>query len=66
MAEIHIILAPIFRRFDLQLVETQLQDIQFDRDLIVPVPRKGHRNVRGRCERYPSVAKKTSTYNFVP
>jgi cytochrome P450 len=46
MAEIHIILATIFRRFDLQLVETQLEDIQFDRDLMVPVPRKGHRNVK--------------------
>jgi hypothetical protein len=27
MAEIYIILATTFRRFDLQLVETQLQDI---------------------------------------
>ena len=46
MAEIHITLATIFRRFDLQLVEAQLEDIQFDRDLMVPVPRKGHRNVK--------------------
>lgn len=46
MAEIHIILATVFRRFELQLVDTSRDDIEFDRDFGVPVPKAGHRNVK--------------------
>jgi hypothetical protein len=46
MAEMHIILATMFRRFDLKLVETHLDDIEFARDFMLPMPKAGHRNVK--------------------
>jgi len=46
MAEMHIILASIFRRFDLQLVDTTRDDIEFERDFMLPMPKAGHRNVK--------------------
>jgi hypothetical protein len=46
MAEMYIILATIFRRFDLKLVETHLDDIEFARDFMLPMPKAGHRNVK--------------------
>ncbi|KAE9371557.1 cytochrome P450 [Stipitochalara longipes BDJ] len=46
MAEMHIILATIFRRFDLQLVDTTRDDIEFERDFMLPIPKAGHRNVK--------------------
>ena len=46
LAEMHIALATIFRRFHLELFETTREDVDFERDLLVPVPKKGYRNVR--------------------
>ncbi len=45
MAEMHIMLATIIRRFDLQLVDTTRDDIEFERDFMLPMPKAGHRNV---------------------
>jgi hypothetical protein len=46
MAEMHIMLATIFRRFDLQLVDTQRDDIEFERDFMLPMPKAGYQNVK--------------------
>jgi hypothetical protein len=39
-------LATIFRRFDLQLVDTQRDDIEFERDFMLPMPKAGYQNVK--------------------
>ncbi|CZR61665.1 uncharacterized protein PAC_11562 [Phialocephala subalpina] len=46
MAEIQIMLATLFRRFDMQPMDTTLEDIEFDRDFMLPMPKAGHDNVK--------------------
>jgi hypothetical protein len=46
MAEMHVILATIIRHFDLELVETERQDIEFDRDFMLPMRRASYRNLK--------------------
>ena len=47
MAEIYLAISTIFRRFDLELYDTEWKrDVEINRDCFVGLPRKGSRGVR--------------------
>lgn len=45
-AELYLTLAAIFRRFDLELHETTVEDVLFVRDAFVPAAKLGSKGVR--------------------
>ena len=46
LMELHVALATLFRRHELELYETQLADADFVLDIVVPMPRWGSKGVR--------------------
>ena len=45
-AEVSMVLAALFRRFDLELFETDYEDVRIVRDVLAPDPRPDSRGVR--------------------
>lgn len=46
LAEIHIVLANVFRRFQMELSETRADAVDMAADFFIPIPQKGTRGVR--------------------
>jgi len=45
-AQLHIVLANVFRRCELELYETEWRDVGFVRDMFVPMPASDGRGLR--------------------
>lgn len=50
-AELFITIAAVFRKFDLEMYETTIDDIKIERDLFVASPKLGSKGVRGFVKR---------------
>lgn len=47
-AELYLVLAMLVRRYDMELYETTLKNVKFERDFGTPYPDEGNFNVRVR------------------
>lgn len=45
-AELYLVLAAVFRRFELELWETSIEDVKMARDIFIPAARVGSGGVR--------------------